>query len=197
MFQRLMPLAAAVLLIVATGAKAAGDPGSFVADMGTQAIRILQTQQDAGGRRAAFTKLFTADFDTPSIGRFVLGRYWRTASPDLQKQYLDVFQLYVVKIYADRFAGYSGQQFKVTGAQATDAATSMVSSQIIQPNGAPPIDIGWQVVKGSDGYKVTDVTVSNLSLAITKRDEFASVIQQNGGSIQALIDLLKAKSQED
>jgi len=98
-----------------------------------------------------------------------------------------------VTLYANRFSAYAGEQFKVVGARPNDAATATVSSQIIQPNGGPPIAIGWQVAKEGTTYKITDVTVDNLSLAITKRDEFASVIEQNGGNVQALIDQLKQK----
>jgi phospholipid transport system substrate-binding protein len=53
------------------------------------------------------------------------------------------------------------------------------------------------VAKEGATYKITDVTVDNLSMAITKRDEFASVIQQNGGDIQPLIAQLAQKAQDN
>ncbi|HLY54074.1 MAG TPA: ABC transporter substrate-binding protein [Stellaceae bacterium] len=198
MLKRMLRLAALLVICVSGVASAAeaSDPKSFVADMGSQAIHILQTQHDLGSRKAAFTKLFAADFDSATIGKFVLGRYWRTATPDQQKQYIDVFSQYVVALYANRFAGYSGEQFKVVSSRQGDSGNAVVMSQIIPTDSRPPINIGWQVSGKDNTYRIVDVTVENLSLAVTKRDEFASVIQQNNGSVQALIDQLKQKVQE-
>jgi len=194
----LFTLAAVAALIGSAlpAAAAESDPSAFITDLGTEAIHILQTQHEAAGRRAAFFKLFTADFDSPAIGRFVLGRYWRTATPEQQKQYLQAFEQYVVTLYAARFSAYNGEQFKVVSTRASDPTSVTVSSLILPPNNGPAINIGWQVAKEDSSYKITDVTVDNLSLAITKRDEFASVLQQNGGDIPALIDMLKQKAEQ-
>ena len=99
-------------------------------------------------------------------------------------------------LYADQFSNYSGQEFKVLGSTPGQAGISTVKSEIISPNGAPPINIDWQVAREGDSYKITDVSVDNLSMAVTKREEFSSVIEQNGGNVQALIDQLKQKVSE-
>ena len=63
--------------------------------------------------------------------------------------------------------------------------------------GAPPgrstIRLDWILSRGKEGLKVVDVRVDNLSMAITQRDEFTSVIQQNGGSIEKLIEFMQSK----
>lgn len=192
---RTLGLGLALLVVSAMAAVQAvpADPAGFINDLGRQAIGILQSQPETAGRKAAFSKLFVQDFDVPAIGKFVLGRYWRTATPKQQADYLNVFGQYVVAVYADRFSTYSGEQFTVTGSRQVDTVTSTVSSQIIRTNGGPPIKIDWQVAREGDGYKITNVMVENLSMAITQREEFASVIEQNGGNVDALISLLKQK----
>jgi len=69
MLKRMLRLAALLVICVSGVASAAeaSDPKSFVADMGSQAIHILQTQHDLGSRKAAFTKLFAADFDSATM----------------------------------------------------------------------------------------------------------------------------------
>jgi phospholipid transport system substrate-binding protein len=196
MRQWILGLAALVFVSGTAGAADSNDPTAFIKDLGDKAIHILQTEPEASGRKAAFSKIFNEDFDAPAIGRFVLGRYWRIATPDQQKQYLDVFTQYVVALYATRFATYSGEQFKVVNSRQNDPATATVNSQILQGGGAPPIAVGWQVAREGTAFKITDVTVDNLSLAVTKRDEFGSVIETHGGDVQALIDLLRQKAQE-
>ncbi len=198
MWQRLLRSALFALVIGIMPARAAGpaDPAAFIADLGKEAIQILQAHEDSAARKAAFSKLFTADFDVPAIGKFVLGRYWRAATPAEQAQYIQVFGKYVVAIYASRFSSYSGEEFKVLGSHADDANTSIVTSQIIRPSGGPPYSIEWQVAKEGDGYKITNVIVENVSMALTQRQEFASVIEQNGGSVAALISMLQQKVQD-
>ncbi len=188
----------ALILCTGISAKAApaADPAAFVADLGKQAIDILQNQPDPAVRKTAFSKLFTQGFDVPAIGKFVLGHYWKTATPEQQNQYLQVFGQYVVAIYAGRFSNYSGEQFKVLGSRSDDPGSAVVTSQILRPNGAPPYNIQWQIAKEGDSFKITNVVVENVSMALSQRQEFASVIEQNGGSVAALINILREKVQQ-
>jgi phospholipid transport system substrate-binding protein len=131
----------------------------------------------------------------PEIGRFVLGRYWNVATPDQQQQYLKLFGTYVVAIYANRFSQYSGERFTVGTSQPNpDGAT--VSSQIIRPSGGPPINIAWKIAKTGASYKIRDVVVENLSMTVTQRAEFSSVVERGGGGnagIDTLNNTLKQK----
>jgi phospholipid transport system substrate-binding protein len=188
-----LSLAVFTLSIVAPAKAAPNDPAAFIQGLGDQAIQILKSKNTQGERQAAFSKLFTEGFDVPAIGKFVLGRYWRDATPEQQQEYLRLFGQYVVAIYAGRFSNYSGEQFKVLGSKADDQATATVNSQIIRPNGGPPIHIDWKTAHEGDGYKIIDVVAENLSMSLTQRSEFASVIEHGGGNVGALIDVLKQK----
>ncbi|HWK46046.1 MAG TPA: ABC transporter substrate-binding protein [Stellaceae bacterium] len=187
-------LAALTASALSPARAAASDPTAFIQGLGDQAIKLITDKSlTREARREQFTKLFTASFDVPSIGRFVLGRYWRTATPQQQSEYLQLFGEYVVSVYSDRFTDYSGEKFKVTGTRKDDDTNNTVSSEIDRPNGGPPIKIDWRVTNGADGYKITDVIVENLSMAITQRSEFSSIIERGGGNVDALIALLKQK----
>lgn len=192
-------LAAGALLLAAfsaTPARAADEPAAFIQNLGDQAIQILQNKQlGQKERETAFNKLFTEGFDVPEIGRFVLGRYWNVASPQQQQEYLKLFGTYVVAVYANRFSQYSGEKFTVGASQATPEGAS-VSSQIIRPNGGPPINIVWKIAKQSNAYKIRDVVVENLSMAVTQRAEFSSVVERGGGGgagVDALNNTLRQK----
>jgi phospholipid transport system substrate-binding protein len=192
-------LAAGAFLLAAFSAapaRAADDPAAFVQNLGDQAIQILQNKQlGQREREAAFNKLFTEGFDVAEIGRFVLGRYWNVASPQQQQDYLKLFGTYVVAVYANRFSQYSGEKFTVSGSQPTPDGAS-VASQIIRPNGGPPINIVWKIAKENGGYKIRDVVAENLSMAVTQRAEFSSVVERGGGGsvgVDALNNTLKQK----
>ncbi|HEV2676657.1 MAG TPA: ABC transporter substrate-binding protein [Aliidongia sp.] len=194
---RYLALGAALLIAVsATPARAADEPGAFIQGLGDQAIQILQNKQlGQKERQAAFNKLFTEGFDVPEIGKFVLGRYWNVASPTQQQEYLKLFGTYVVAVYANRFSQYSGEKFTVAGSQTTPDGAS-VASQIIRPNGGPPINIVWKISKQGAAYKIRDVVAENLSMAVTQRAEFSSVVERGGGGaagVDALNNTLKQK----
>ncbi|HEY0337774.1 MAG TPA: ABC transporter substrate-binding protein, partial [Burkholderiales bacterium] len=62
------------------------------------------------------------------------------------------------------------------------------------PNRPQPIPVDYRMTKGSDGWKVYDVIVENLSLVTNYRSSFASEIQRSG--IDGLIKVLQAKNSE-
>jgi len=197
LFSRYLALGAVLLAALSvTPARAADEPSAFIQNLGDQAIQILQNKQlSQKEREAQFNKLFTEGFDVAEIGRFVLGRYWNDASPTQQQDYQKLFATYVVAVYANRFSQYSGEKFVVSGSQPTPDGAS-VASQIIRPNGGPPINIVWKIAKEASGYKIRDVVAENLSMTVTQRAEFASVVERGGGGaigIDALNNTLKQK----
>src|ERR1700693_265052 len=93
----------------------AQDARGFVSTLGTEAIQVLGPSVSPAQRVARFRQLFQDDFDVPGIGQFVLGRYWRTATPAEQQEFLRLFQEYIVQAYAGRLGEYGGEPFRVIG----------------------------------------------------------------------------------
>jgi len=189
----------AVLLAVATIAaseqlRAADDAAGFISDLGQRTVQILAAKAPENEREAKCRAIFEEGFDIPTISRFVLGGYWRTASEAQRQDFTALFETYVIRAYAVRFNDYGGEQLKVTAARTEDEDNSMVQSVIARPSGAPPIKVDWRVNKTAKGFKITDVVVEGVSMAVTQRQEFASVIQRNGGQIDALLKLLREKT---
>jgi len=180
-----------VLLVLATPRAAnAQDARSFVATLGEQAIQVLGPGVPELQRQARFRELFRDDFDLAGIGQFVLGRYWRVATPQEQQDFLGLFQEYLVRAYSARLGAYGGEPFRVTGVRANGDETA-VTSEIVRRNGGP-IAVDWYLI-GRGPFKITDVYVGGVSMKVTQRDEFASVIQRNGGQVGALIAQLRQK----
>jgi len=197
MMRRLLAAGAlAVAIVVSTGtprAGAASDPAAFVTELGTQAIQVLGPSVSAAQRLNRFRELFRDDFDVPTIGQFVLGRYWRIATPAEQQEFLGLFQEYIVEAYSARLGVYGGEPFRVTGSRASGGEI-VVASQIIEKSGAP-IEIDWYLADEGGAFKITDVYVGGVSMKVTERDEFGAVIQRNGGQVAALLAQLRQKVQ--
>jgi phospholipid transport system substrate-binding protein len=180
-------------LAPAIPAAAAADPAAMISSLGSRALEVLGKDATQSQRVARFRELLREDFDVPGIGRFVLGRYWNTATEEQRAEFVKLFEDYIAMAYATRLAEYTGETFKVTGSR-PDADGAIVSSQIVRPAGAAPVKVDWRLTGRSGAYKISDVTVDGISMAVTQRSEFASVIQHNGGQVQGLITMLREKT---
>ena len=181
-------------LMAAPRGEAAPDPRAFVGDLGNQGIQTLGPNVPPAQRIARFHELFQSDFDVPGIGRFVIGRYWQAFTPQQQQEFIGLFRDYTVVAYAERLGQYGGAQFQTTGVQ-TNGSETIVGSQVTRPNGQP-VQIDWHLIQDGDQFKITDVYVDRVSMKVTQRDEFAQIIQNNGGRADALLAVLRQQLRE-
>jgi phospholipid transport system substrate-binding protein len=187
------------LLIMAGAAAATSSADSdvkataFMNKLWSHALELLNKNTPAAVRQAKFRDLFHQDFDSPGIARFVLGRYWRTASPDQQKEFLKLFDDYVVYVYTARLSDFEGEQFKINGSR-PDQDSVVVSTDVLTPGAPSPLRVDWRLVANDGSYKISDVIVEGVSMLVTQRSEFASVIQRHGGQLQGLLDLMREKA---
>jgi phospholipid transport system substrate-binding protein len=180
-------------LAPAIPAAAAADPAAVVSNLGSRALEVLGKNAPQSQRVARFRELLREDFDVPAISRFVLGRYWNVATEEQRAEFVKLFEEYIALAYSTRLAEYTGETFKVTGSR-PDADGAIVSSQILRPAGAAPVKVDWRLIGRNGAYKISDVSVDGISMAVTQRSEFASVIQHNGGQVQGLITMLREKT---
>jgi phospholipid transport system substrate-binding protein len=185
---------AGLVATVPPPARAADDAAGFIAQTANAVLSLARDKslsQDQLKQR--LHTIADQDFDAPGIARFVLGRYWRTASDTDRQQFIQAFEDYMAGVYASRFRQYSGARFKVVG-QRQDGNSMMVTSEISQHSTDQPARVIWQVVKTPQGYKITDVSIEGISQAVTYRQEFSSVIEQHNGQVSALTAELRQKA---
>jgi phospholipid transport system substrate-binding protein len=123
----------------------------------------------------------------------VLGRYWRQASAAEQQEFLRLFEDYVVYVYSARLSDFSGETFKVRSSR-TDQDAVIVSTDIFSPRATAPLKVDWRLVNDNGAYKIADVVVEGVSLMVTERSEFASVIERHGGQVDRLLALMQKKT---
>ena len=181
---------AAGLTTAAPRGQAQSDPVAFINQLGVQAIQVLGPSVAMTQRVQRFKELFAADFDLPGIAQFTLGRYWRVATPEQQQQYIGLLHDYLAQAYAGRLAQYGGEKFAALNSTQQGGQT-IVNSEITRNDGSK-IRVEWHLINNG-GWKITDAFVAGVSMAITQRDEFGSVIQQGGGQVQYLLDRLRQK----
>ncbi|MDH5722592.1 MAG: ABC transporter substrate-binding protein [Alphaproteobacteria bacterium] len=143
-------------------------------------------------RKEKFREFLLRNFDMNAIGRFALGRYWKTSSPQEQKEYLNLFEDMIVDIYSKRFSDYNGEAIIIESSRPEGKSDTIVTSSIVPASGQK-IRVDWRIRYKKDQYKVIDVMVEGVSMALTQRSDFASVIQRGGGKVEVLLAHLRMK----
>ena len=170
----------------------------FVQSLADRAVTALTTDGiTMDTRRSQFRDVIRQSFAIDSIARFALGRYWRRTTEENRIEYLKLFEDLIVITWADQFSTYAGENLKVQ--KSLDAASSQnnVAVAIVRSiwsiDRQTKIHVDWRVASQGNIYKVTDVMIEGISIARTKRDEFASVIRRNNNEISALLKVLREK----
>ena len=171
----------------------AADASVFMNELWHHAVEVLSKKLPQSERLTRFRELFHADFDGPGIARFVLGRYWRSASEQEQQEFLRLFEDYVVFVYGTRLSNFNGETFKVRSSRTDDSGT-VVSSDIVGPSGEAPIKVDWRLITDKGAFKINDVVIEGISMLVTQRSEFASVIQRHGGQVGGLLTMMRERA---
>lgn len=168
----------------------------FIEDLGNRTIDVLKRPDLTLDQATSdFRELFAANFDIPTIGRFVLGRYWRAANAQQREEFIELFRELIVATYARRFSEYSGQGFRVDGSREVSERDSLVSTAILNADGGLIATIDWRVRDRDGDLKIIDVVVEQVSMGVTQRSDFNAVIQRGGGNIDVLLDTLRDEIQ--
>jgi len=163
----------------------------FVRSLGDDVIDILKTTEGVEQRKKKFHDIFTNAFDVESMAQFAAGSYWRRTDDRQKQEYIKLFGDYVASLYATKFSDYSGQSFKVTNERA--AGDNIAVEGTIVQGQKPPVRIDFRLRKSSANFKIVDVYVEGMSLLITKRDEFMTVLSREG--MDGLLQRLRTTSQ--
>ncbi|HIF09086.1 MAG TPA: ABC transporter substrate-binding protein [Sneathiellales bacterium] len=171
----------------------AKDAVNFVSTLAHKALGVLKetSENDLSARKTVFRDILTEGFDLKAIGRLVLGRHWRAAGAEQRTEYLHLFSEYVLKTYSSMLGGYTDEKFEIGKARPTGKADMLVESRIVRSNG-PPVVVNWRVRIIGDKYRVIDISVEGVSMVLTKRSEFSSVIKNKG--FDALLTALQPRT---
>ncbi len=167
----------------------AAGAGKFIQSLANRSIaELTEDGLSTGERRKRFRVILNNEFAVKTIGRWVLGRYWRQATDAQRAEYLKLFENLLVVTYADRFADYKGEKLSVIKSMAKGKKDIVVFTKIRKPNDPKPVEIQWRVRAKEGKYIIIDVMVAGISMGQSQRSEFASVIRRNGGDLDLFLE---------
>lgn len=167
----------------------------FVKNITKQGIEeIINSDVTQAEKDQRFAKLFNEYLDLDFIGRFVLGRYWKTATHKQRSEFITVYRELNIKTWSKRFDEFKGKIFIFNGTTPSSSQNQIFVNSTVPMDQGAPAKVVWRVKETNGQFKVVDIIIENVSLAITARNEYTTYIRKSPDGIDGLINDLKKKS---
>lgn len=163
---------------------------AFLRTKGEELLAIVNADTPEATKQDAVGRLLAEAVDLEGVARFVVGRYWRTASAQEQREYVELFGELTKLTIAARFGELKGLKFQVLGPTRRDEEAQGIATLIERP-GQPPATVEWKVAQVGPALKVVDLVAEGTSLRLTQRSEYTSVLQRNNGQFSGLMAAMR------
>ena len=165
----------------------------FVSNFADNAISILGNKSlDINQKNLQFTDLVMSSIDMNLISKFVLSKYWKTASQAQKVAYLNAFEEYFISSYANKLDQYSGEKIIIVSSDAAKKFVIVKSNIVRDGADTLKIELDWRLLTRDGQTKIIDLSIEGISLIIAQREEFQSFLNNNNGDLDALINKLRS-----
>jgi phospholipid transport system substrate-binding protein len=172
------------------------EPKKYVESVTTDVIKLLDNKAvNETQKEANLVKMFNQVADTDWMGRFALGKSWRTIDAKKQTEYLKTYNTFMTNTYVSKFREYDGQKITVNDVKKLDGDNLFYVSSTVSDAKTKDVSLGYRLSKTGACYKVTDIVAEGVSLINTQRQDFNAVVGQKG--VDGLISSLNAKGAEN
>ena len=134
------------------------------------------------------------NFAGAGIAKFVSGKAWNSANKEMKKEYIKHFKRHLALNIASLMQGYSNQKYSLINSRYDEKnKVSMINMEIYTDTGN--LLVTWRVKKSKDRYFVIDLIVADISLVVTKRSEFNSMLKKVDGKLSELNNILRSQNE--
>jgi len=168
------------------------DPKKFIQEIVDEVKKVLIDTNSSEYKANKLTEIAKETVDIRGIGLYTLGPYRKKLNETQMLEYSKLFELYFLKTFISRLTTYSEPKINVISAEVKNDKYTIVSSLLLATDKKPEVKINWRVyTKNQNKPLIRDLIIEGLSLARTQQEEFGSIIESNGGDINALFSKLK------
>lgn len=164
----------------------------FMEQFGNQLVNIVNADAPLAAKRQQMTPLVERALAVDEIGAFVLGRYWRIATPQQQQRFLQLFHAVLINNIIAKLGDFRGVGFRMTQTTMRDG-DYLVGTLISRPN-QQPNNAQWVVSFESGRPVIVDVIAEGTSLRLTQRSDYAAFLSRNNNNIDALLGALERQA---
>jgi phospholipid transport system substrate-binding protein len=186
----------------AAPAPAAGgdDPTAVVQTAAESMLADLDKDRDAYRRDPAkvgalVDKYLLPHFDTNFAAQLVLGKFWRTATPEQRQRFIDAFYHSLLSNYGSALVDFTADRLKIFPSKVDPGAErATVRTEVKRSNG-DRVSVNYYLRKTKDGWKAWDVVIDGISYVNSYREDFGPQIESQG--IDAVIKRLESGERPD
>ncbi len=165
---------------------------NFIDDITNRTSNILSSDDSNEVKIQELIKIGENSVDIDGIGFYTLGKHRKNLSDDQKVEFKKIFREYFLKSFSTRLVEYKEAKIVVISEDVKNEKYTIVKSKLLATSNRPEVAIDWRVYT-KDPLKplIRDLVIEGLSLARTQKEEFNSIITNNGGDINALFTSLK------
>ncbi len=167
---------------------------AFIAQTVKAITAVVNGPGTAPDKQKKLQAIVDRTVDVDGVARFCLGRFWRTATPEQQKEYQELFHRVLMTNITGKIGEYQGVSIAVGRAEPREGAI-MVASGVNRP-GNLPSKVDWIVSTDSGSPKIIDLIAEGTSLRLTQRSDYSAYLARNNNNVQVLIDALKQQASQ-
>jgi len=155
--------------------------------------KVINSNASVEEKNKIFRGLFTENLDLEFIGKYVLGRYWRTATASQKKEFIKLYKEFNIQTWSKRFDEFKGRKFIFEGSSPANNPNQVFVNTTVPMEEGAPVSVKWRVNNVNGKLKVIDIIIENVSLAQTARNEYTSFIAKSPKGVDGLLENLQAK----
>jgi phospholipid transport system substrate-binding protein len=187
-----------LLLAFAPLAFAQEAPDAMVKRIAEETLATIRSDKDLQAGNPAKVKTLIESklvphFDTARMTALAMGRNWRSATPEQQKELVEQFKTLLIRTYSNALTNYRDNTMSYKPLRANPGDNDVVVRTEVTRPGQAPIQIDYSMEKTPEGWKAYDVIVAGVSLVTNYRDDFNETVRSSG--VDGLIKALQAKNQ--
>ena len=182
------------------GARAGSDAAqaaAFIREAGQELGALVGGARSVAEKRQRLRPFIDRVVDVDAVGRFCLGRYWRTATPAQQREYLRLFHGVLLTNVVSRMGDYQHTEVHVILGQPDAREDGVHVPTVVERTGNAPARVVWLVRTDEGAPRVIDVIAEGASLRLTVRNDYNSFLAQHGDNIDALIEALRQQAAQN
>ena len=170
----------------------ASTSSNFIDDITNKASDILSSKDTREIKIQELVKIGENSVDIDGIGFYTLGKHRKNLNEDKKVEFKKIFREYFLKSFSTRLVEYKEAKIVVISEDIKNEKYTIVKSKLLATSNRPEVAIDWRVyTKDPSKPLIRDLIIEGLSLARTQKEEFNSIIINNGGDINALFTTLK------
>ena len=186
-----------LLIILFNGSKLfADEPSSWLKnEIDKILISYQSTDLPNENRFLMIEQTINNNFAGTGIAKFVVGEAWNKASNDIKKEYVKNFKRHLALNIASMMQGYSDQKYELSQSSVdTKSNIILIDMEIFSNTGS--VVVTWRVKESKGRYFVIDLIVADISLVVTKRSEFNSMLKSVNYNLSEFNEILSNQNNE-